>query len=135
MCFEPSLKQPSLDSHKIVSTNKRTTDIIMTTETTITTENQTAKAKPKRRAATAKTRSKRKKADHRPLKVMLTAGAFLATWMGTGWMAQQDAIAAAEAAPSQATTIAHVAPDGTVSERIIDLQPIPQVVVTSTSSQ
>ncbi|MGB1253675.1 MAG: hypothetical protein ACPG8W_23895 [Candidatus Promineifilaceae bacterium] len=102
----------------------------MTTETPLLAE---TKPKPRRT-----TRSKRKKADHRPLKVMLTTGAFLATWMGTSWMAQQDAIAAVAAvqmSQSESATVAYVAPDGTVSERTLDLQPIPQVVATSKSSK
>ena len=100
---------------------------------------QTAGKRPARKSAEgAKRRSKRKKTDHRPLKVMLTTGAFLATWMGTGWMAQQDAIAAAAAAQTnqpEPATVAYIAPDGTVSERTLNLEPVPQVVVSSNSSK
>ena len=82
----------------------------------------------------AKSRSKRKKTDYSALKVMLTTGAFLATWMGTGWVAQQDAIAAAQANQAEPATVAYIAPDGTMTERVLNLEPIPQVVVTSNSS-
>ena len=117
-----------------------TTEAAPTIKTETTANNKPTKprrtasshAAPKR--TSAKGRSKRKKADHRPLKVMLTAGAFLATWMGTGWMAQQDAVAAQVNQP-EPVTIAYVAPDGTVSERILELEPVPQVIVTSNSSR
>ena len=85
-------------------------------------------------AGGAKRRSKRKKTDYRPLKVMLTTGAFLATWMGTGWMAQQDAIAATQANQS-APPIAYAAPEGTASDPILSLEPVPQVIVSSNSSK
>ena len=102
----------------------------------ITAVKQTAGERPARKSAeSAKRRSKRQKTDYRPLKVMLTTGAFLATWMGTGWMAQQDAIAAAQMNQPEPATVAYVAPDGTVSERALNLEPVPQVVVSSNSSK
>ena len=85
-------------------------------------------------------RAKRRKANHKPLKLMLTAGTFLATWLGTGWLAQQEAanaVAIAQTNQPAPVTITYVEPDGTLSERTLDLglQPIPQVVVNSRSSR
>ena len=97
---------------------------------------RSASERPARKSTSSgESRSKRKKTDYTSLKVMLTTGAFLATWMGTGWVAQQDAIAAAaQANQSQSGTVAYVAPDGTISEQVLNLEPIPQVVVSSNSS-
>lgn len=93
---------------------------------TTTTNPQHSAARPKR--------SRHNAADHRFLKLVLTAGAFLTTWLGSGWLARQDA-ATAQAVQPSAVTVAHVAPDGTVTERMLQLEPIPQVVVTSRSSR
>lgn len=86
---------------------------------------------PTRRAG-----SKRRKQSHTSLKVILTAGAFLSTWLGTGWLAQQDSANATVASVvEQPVTVTYVNPTTGITEQSLALQPIPQVVVSSRSSQ
>ena len=85
---------------------------------------------------TRKAKPRRKKQDNTALKVILTAGAFLSTWLGTGCLAQQDSANASVAVVVQEpVTVTYVNSATGVTEQSLELQPIPQVVVSSSSSQ
>lgn len=95
--------------------------------TTTTVESPQSSKQPSIAPSAAKRpakRAKRRKPDHKPLKIMLTAGTFLATWLGTGLLAQQEAanaVATAQVAQPAPITVTYVEPDGSLTERTLDL--------------
>lgn len=98
------------------------------------TTNTTARTPSKPRAAT-KRKARRPSVNYKPLQLMLTIGTFLATWLGTNWLARQEAAELATIYQPEPVVIAQTADDGTVTETVIELAPIPQVVVSSRSSK